>query len=317
MTEIDAAAIRIEQSFSALMGVMVAFMMFGVALDLKWQHFTRVIANPKTPSVGLMAQLIALPALAFASGLVLTDTDSVAVGLLLVAACPAGALSNYLTTVVRGNAAASVSMTAVGTLASVLATPLIFGFWVSMNPRTSAFLRETLVDLKLLGVTFLIGMAIPVSAGMLLNARRPELSRRMRPWIRRGTGVLFIIVVGMVFSTYVELVLDHARQALLPVAVTQLAAVAAGWAMARAARVPEGDQRAIVLEVAGQNVALGLAMAVAFFPGLGGVAITIAAWGFTQIVIYLLMAAAWSRSRATRSNTASENLVSGHCARPR
>lgn len=80
-----------------IVGVMVGFLVFAVSLDLTWEKLLRVLKRPKAPTIGLVAQFGILPAIAFLTGLYLTDSPSIALGLLLVACCPGGALSNYLT----------------------------------------------------------------------------------------------------------------------------------------------------------------------------------------------------------------------------
>ena len=106
----------------------IGLMMFGVALDLKLEDFKRVIVSPKAPGIGLIAQFILLPAFTFLLTLLLRPQPSIALGMILVAACPGGNLSNIVTYLAKGNCAVSISMTAVSTAAAIFMTPLNLAF---------------------------------------------------------------------------------------------------------------------------------------------------------------------------------------------
>jgi BASS family bile acid:Na+ symporter len=211
------------------------------------------------------------------------DSPSIALGLLLVACCSAGALSNYLTGVARGSVATSVSMTAISTLFSVAVTPLLFAFWASLNPATMAVLAQISIDPARVVMVLLIMLLIPVVTGMIIRARHPETADKMRLWARRIAGVVFAVVVAILLLGNIETLGNFARTALPPVLVTFAIAVALGWGLARAAGLMAADRRAVTVEVAFQNVALAIALAVAFFPGLAGVAITAILWGVVPL----------------------------------
>jgi BASS family bile acid:Na+ symporter len=142
MGSIDQAPFNVSPAVGLAVNVMVAFLVFAVALDLTWFPFHRVLRRPTAPLIGLVAQYVILPSVAYGVARFTVDTPSIALGLLLVACCPAGALSNYLTGVARGSVATSVSMTAISALFSIVATPVLFTFWASMNPDTEAILQS-------------------------------------------------------------------------------------------------------------------------------------------------------------------------------
>ena len=118
MQAIDQASFNFSPQIGLTVAAMVGFLVFAVALDLTLEQFQRILKTPRAPGVGLLAQYLILPGVAFGIGSLMADTPSVALGVLLVACCPAGALSNYLTGVARGSVATSVSMTAISTLLS-------------------------------------------------------------------------------------------------------------------------------------------------------------------------------------------------------
>jgi BASS family bile acid:Na+ symporter len=295
MQAIDQATFNFNPQIGLAVAVMVGFLVFAVALDLTWDQFRRVFRRPRAPGIGLLAQYLILPAVAFGVGLLMADTPSIALGLLLVACCPAGALSNYLTGVARGSVATSVSMTAISTLTSIVATPLLFAFWASLNPATRTVLQQISIDPKRVVMVLVIMLVAPITAGMLIRAWRPETADRIRRWVRRLAGAVFAVVVAILLLGNIKVLGSFAQSALPPVLVTFAAAAALGWGLARASGLTAADRRAVTLEVAFQNVALAIGLAVTFFPALAGVAITSILWGVVHLTVGFAIAAIWMR----------------------
>jgi BASS family bile acid:Na+ symporter len=299
MAAIDHATFNFSPQIGLAVAVMVGFLVFAVALDLTWEQFRRVLRQPRAPLVGLIAQYVILPGVAFGVGLLMAGTPSVALGLLLVACCPAGALSNYLTGVARGNVATSVSMTTISTLFSVVVTPVLFATWASLNPETQSLLARIVIDPRRVVLVLLAMLVIPVVAGMLLRARRPATADRMRRWTRRAAGAVFAVVVAVLLLGNIRVLASFAQTALPPVLLTFAVAVALGWGLARATGLMPADRRAVTLEVAFQNVALAIGLAVAFFPEMAGVAITAILWGVVHLTVGFAIAAVWMRMPIT------------------
>ncbi|MGH8635506.1 MAG: bile acid:sodium symporter family protein [Burkholderiales bacterium] len=295
MEAIDQAPFNFDPRIGLIVGIMVGFLVFAVALDLTWEQLRRVVRSPKAPGIGLVAQFGILPAVAFGVGMYLTDVPSVALGLLLVTCCPGGALSNYLTGVARGDVATSISMTTVSTLFSLVLTPLLFALWASMNPSTRAALADIQMNPKQVVMTLLIMLIVPVTAGMLLRAKRPDIADRIRLWTRRIAGLVFAVVVVMIIGGNIKSLALVAEVALLPVLLTFALAIAFGWGLARLSGLVAADRRAVAIEVAFQNVALAIGMGIAFFPALAGVAAVSILWGVVHLVFGSGLAITWNR----------------------
>ena len=295
MEAIDQAPFNFDPRIGLIVGIMVGFLVFAVALDLTWAQLRRVLTSPRAPVIGLVAQFGILPAVAFGAGLYLTDVPSVALGLLLVTCCPGGALSNYLTGVARGDVATSVSMTTVSTLFSLVLTPLLFAWWASMNPSTHAVLQDILLDPQQVVMTWLIMLIVPVTAGMLLRATRPDTADKIRTGTRRIAGLVFAVVVAMIIGGNITSLALFATVALLPVLLTFVIAVLFGWGLARLTGLVAADRRAVAIEVAFQNVALAIGLGVAFFPSLAGVAAVSILWGVVHLTLGSGLAIAWNR----------------------
>jgi BASS family bile acid:Na+ symporter len=295
MHAIDQAQFNFSPTIGLAVAVMVGFLVFAVALDLTWEQLCRVLKKPKAPGVGLLAQYVILPGVAFGVGLLMVDTPSIALGVLLVACCPAGALSNYLTGVARGSVATSVSMTAISTLLGVVVTPLLFAFWAALNPQTKAVLAQLQIEPERIAIMLVIMLIVPVAVGMRIRAKRPETADTVRPWVRRIAAGVFAVVVTILLLGNIEVLGGFAKTALPPVLITFTIAVGLGWGLARISRLTAAECRAVTLEVAFQNVALAIGLAVAFFPTLAGVAVTSILWGVVHLTIGFAIAAIWMR----------------------
>ena len=134
MTNIDDVVLNFSPASMSLLNVILCVVMFSIALDLRLGDFREITRNPKAFLVGVASQFVALPALTFALVWVLEPRPSIALGLMLVAACPGGNISNFLTHRARGNLALSVSMTAFAIAICPLATPFNIAFWGSLSP---------------------------------------------------------------------------------------------------------------------------------------------------------------------------------------
>jgi BASS family bile acid:Na+ symporter len=292
---IDQAPFNFDPRIGLIVGVMVGFLVFAVALDLTWAQLRRVLTSPKAPVIGLVAQFGILPAVAFGAGLYLTDVPSVALGLLLVTCCPGGALSNYLTGIAKGDVATSIGMTTVSTLFSLVLTPLLFALWASTNPSTDAVLQEILLDPQQVVMTLLIMLIVPITAGMLLRATHADTADTIRTGTRRIAGFVFAVVVATIIGGNITSLALVATVALLPVLLTFVIAVLLGWGLARLAGLVAAERRAVAIEVAFQNVALAIGLGIAFFPSLAGVAAVSILWGVVHLTLGSGLAIAWNR----------------------
>lgn len=139
---VDHARLNFNPQGLFVINAAIGLMMLGVALELKLNDFKRIFMAPKAPMIGLGAQFILLPAFTYLLTLILRPPPSIALGMILVAACPGGNLSNIITYLARGNCAVSVSMTAVSTAAAIFMTPFNLAFWGSLNPQTTKILEQ-------------------------------------------------------------------------------------------------------------------------------------------------------------------------------
>lgn len=278
-----------------ILNVLLAFMMFGVALTLRLEDFRRVLRAPIAPAVGLVAQFVLLPAGTCLATYLLDIDPELALGMILVASCPGGTFSNALTWLGRGNVAVSVSMTAVSSLAATVLTPLNFALYGSLNPRTRDLMTTIDVDRVDLLLLVLLVLGVPMLAGSMLGSRFPRFAARSEKPLRVTSVLIFLAFVAIAFGNNLDLFLAEFHTFFWLVVAHNAFALALGWAMARAVRLPVSDRRAVTLEVGIQNSGLGLVVGFTFFPELGGVLLIAAFWGVWHLVAGLVIARVWSR----------------------
>ena len=296
----DAATVdQIRLNFNAqgifVVNMAIGLMMLGVALDLKLEDFKRVIVSPKAPAIGLGAQFILLPAFTFLLILLIRPQPSIALGMMLVAACPGGNLSNIITYLAKGNSALSISMTAVSTAAAIVMTPLNLALWGSLYPPTAEILqRVSLSPMDVFTTIFMI-LGIPLVVGLTLSRIFPTLADRVRRPFKIFTLVFFIAIVCGALAANWSIFLKVIGLVVIFVFIHNALALNLGYWSGRLFKLDEADSRAVCIEVGIQNSALGLVLVFNFFEGLGGMAILVAWWGIWHIIAGLITAFIFTR----------------------
>ncbi len=292
---VDEITLNFSTSTILLLNVILGFIMFGIALDVKLVDLQRVVRDPRGPLIGLAAQFLALPALTYLLTQVIDPAPSIALGMILVGSCPGGNISNFIAHLARGNTMLSIGMTAVSTIAAAVLTPLNFAFWGSLDPETNALLTQVRLDPVELVLTIALLLGLPVAAGMTLRQRRPALAERLYRPMRTGSMVFFVLFVVAAFVGNWQNFLDYVGLVVLAVLLHNALALGSGYAAAAVTRLPERDRRAIAIEVGIQNSALALALIFGFFDGLGGMALVAAWWGVWHIISGMSLAWVWGR----------------------
>ena len=292
---VDQVRLNFNPQGLLIINIAIGLMMFGVALDLKLEDFKRIIISPKAPGIGLVAQFILLPALTFLLTLILRPQPSIALGMILVAACPGGNLSNIITYLAKGNCAVSISMTAVSTAAAIVMTPLNLALWGGLNPDTAEILRKvSLSPVDVFSTIFLI-LGIPLVLGLTLSRVFPALADKVRKPFKIFSLVFFMVIVCGALAANWSIFLKVVGLVMLIVLLHNALALNLGYWSGRLCRLDERDSRAVCIEVGIQNSALGLVLVFNFFEGLGGMAILVAWWGIWHIIAGLITAFIFTR----------------------
>lgn len=287
--------VQFDPASLVLLNVIMAFMMFGVSLNLKPDDFRRVLAIPRAPMAGLVAQFLLLPAATCLFTAVFRIDPQLALGMILVASCPGGSFSNIMTWLGKGSVAVSVSMTAVSSLAATVMTPLNFAFYGWLNPHTRAYLQDIALPPENLLMLVLLVLALPLLLGMMAGGRFPKLAERSEKPLRLISLLVFLGFVVIAFLNNVGLFVAQFHTFFWLVVGHNLLALLLGYAMARVMRLQVADQRAVIMEVGIQNSGLGLVILFTFFPDAGGMMLITAFWGVWHLVSGLTLAQIWAR----------------------
>lgn len=299
METIDQVTLNFSEDNLFLLNLSLGFIMFGVAINLKVGDFLLVLKNPKSALAGMLSQFIFLPAVTFILIWIIQPKASFALGMMLVAACPGGNISNFMSAMARGNAALSVSLTAVSSSLSIVMTPLNLALWASLYPPTASILTVVSLDFWSMFKTISLLLIIPIILGMLLRKYQPKLSDRLHPIMHYTSIIIFAAIVLMAFKANFDLFLTYIHLVIFLVFVHNAVALTLGYQVGKLFKLPSADRRSIAIETGIQNSGLGLILIFAFFDGLGGMAIVAAWWGIWHILAGLSLAYFWSRSPFT------------------
>lgn len=302
--------IRLNFSNSNLhtLNIAIAFVMFGVALEIKTDHFKKLILNPRSAFLGVFSQFLFLPFLTFLLVLALHNflTPTMALGMILVSACPGGNISNFISSLAKGNIALSVSLTAIATLGAIFFTPLNFAFWGNMTVKffsasdPSTLVRPLEIDSYQMFQTVLIILGIPLIAGVIINTRFPKFTEKIVKPIKQISILLFAAIVVIALYKNFEYFKIAIGYIFLIVLVHNALALGSGYLLGYIGKRPEKDRKTIAIETGIQNS--GLALVLIFNPKifppeleLGGMAVIAAWWGIWHIIAGLALAGYWSK----------------------
>jgi BASS family bile acid:Na+ symporter len=274
-------------------------------LQIKVEHFKRLAKNPKSTVIGFISQFVLLPAVTCAVTILLRKfiTPTIGLGMILVAACPGGNISNFISSLAKGNVALSVSLTAIATLSAIILTPLNFKIWgeiflfylSKINPDLFPTLRINPVSMF---VTVFIILGIPLFTGMWVNNKFPVTTGKIVKPIKTLSIILFGGMVISAFMSNYEYFISYIKYIFIIVLMHNGLALATGFGFSSILGVSRYDRRSITIETGIQNSALALVLLLVtgIFPeeGIGGMAFIAAWWGIWHILSGLGIASLWS-----------------------
>jgi len=281
-----------------VLSLVLALMVFSVALELKIDDFRRVARTPRAVVCGLIPQFILLPVGTWLATLALDLPANVEAAMILVAACPGGSLSNVITHFGRGNTALSVSVSAVASVIALFATPFNFGWMIATNPATAGWLRELNLDASGIWVSLVLLLAVPMGLGLWVAYRFPGITSRIqKPLANLSLALLLaFIVLGLIKER--QLLTLGLLPMLAIVIVHNASGLFFGWITSVVMRVSERDRRAVMIEGGMQNSGLALGIIALQFNSDLGMVIIASLWGMWHIVSGLTLAFWWRRQDA-------------------
>lgn len=300
MAQLDQVKLNFNQESVNMMNFAIAFIMFGVALSIRPEHFKSVFIHPKPVLLGVISQYIILPALTYLLVQIIRPSTPVAMGMILVSACPGGNVSNLISSLSKSNITLSVSLTTLTTVLSLIMTPLNFAFWGSLYAKHSPLLVPISIDpVEMFRTVFLI-LGIPVILGMFVGMKYPRFSKKMDKTIQMVSVIFFIGFIVAALAGNFHIFLDYIHHIFLLVLLHNGLAFLGGYALPKFFKVNEVECRTISIETGIQNSGLGLALIFnpRIFPPelqLGGMAMVAAWWGIWHIVAGLILAFYWRK----------------------
>ncbi|MDO5626599.1 MAG: bile acid:sodium symporter family protein [Pseudomonadota bacterium] len=241
-----------------LLPLILGFIMFSLGLGLVADDFKRIFGQPRALVVGAVCHFILLPLVCLAMLKLWGVGGALAVGFMILAACPTGATSNLITYLARGDVALAVSFTAVASVATVFTLPVIVSW------SLGHFLGEQrAVDVpvgQMMGQVAMV-LAVPVGLGMLVRRQLPRLAARFEPRATKAATVLFVLIVVLAIMKNWTVLTSNVAS-LAPVALLlNLVMLAIGFAAARMARLGLRQAITLAIESGVQNAALALVIA--------------------------------------------------------
>ena len=292
---IDDIKINFDTEGLWILNIAIAIIMFGVALGITIDDFKLLLKNPKTLFVGILSQFILLPAFTFLAILFIEPHPSFALGMMMIAACPGGNVSNFFSKMAGGNAALSVSLTAFATLICIFMTPLNLQFWGSLYGPTNEILKTvSLNPVDLFKLVSLI-LGIPLIAGMLIKHYHTEMAIKIEKLLKPISMTVFIVLIFVAFSQNLAVFVNHIHNVLLLVIFHNVFAFILGYFTAKSFGLNKQDCKTISMETGIQNGGLGLLLIFGFFDGLGGMALLAAFWGIWDVFSGMALATFWGR----------------------
>lgn len=296
---LDNVRLNFSPGSLTLMNVVLAFVMFRVALQIRWEDFKHLFQSPKPMLVGIISQMLILPACTFLLCLCLKPmlSQSVAMGMILVAACPGGNMSNFISTLANGNIPLSVSLSAFSTLTCVFITPLNFALWGGWYSTAAQYDVPIRIDFFEMLQTVVLLLGIPIVLGMLFSKFFPKLTQKLMKPFNIISLIAFAGFVIAALAANFQYFLDYVHLIALIVFLHNAVALGSGYLFGRACGLVGKDVRTITIETGIQNSGLGLILIFNpdLFNGIGGMAFVAAFWGIWHIISGLTVASLWRR----------------------
>jgi BASS family bile acid:Na+ symporter len=298
---IDDIKINFDSDGLWVLNIAIAIIMFGVALAISIDDFKRLFQNPKIVFVGVLSQFILLPAATFLAIILIEPHPSFALGMMMIAACPGGNVSNFFSKMAGGNAALSVSLTAFATLICIFMTPFNLQFWGSMYEPTNEILKTVELNwVDLLKLVSLI-LGVPLICGMLIKHYHSEMAGKIEKVLKPLSMLVFIALIFIAFSQNLDVFVNHIHHVLTLVIFHNVFAFILGFYTAKSFGLSNQDCKTISMETGIQNGGLGLLLIFGFFGGLGGMALLAAFWGIWDVFSGMALATFWGRSKKVKS----------------
>jgi bile acid:Na+ symporter, BASS family len=288
--------IRLDFSEGSLLflNLALAFIMFGVALGIETKNFQELLKNPKSVFTGVISQFLLLPALTFLLVWLLRPIQGLALGMILVAACPGGNVSNFFSSLSKGNVALSVTLTAIATILASFMTPINFEFWSGLYLGDKLTLEVKMEAFKMFKMVLFL-LVVPLIMGIGFSAKFPGITKKISLPIRIISFVILVGFIVIAFLKNLDKFMEYYQYIVFLVLIHNALALAIGYGISRLMGNADEDNKTISIETGIQNSGLGLVIIFTLFDGNGGMALITAWWGIWHIIAGIFISLVYSK----------------------
>lgn len=247
-----------SSTFGIILAISLIIIMFGMGLSLTLSDFKRVVLYPKAMVVGLFSQIIILPVLGYLIATILDLSPTIAIGVMLLAACPGGPTSNLLAHLAKGDLALSVSLTAVSSLLTIITIPFIIQFALGEFSNQDQMVS---VDAFTIIKQLLVIVLIPVSIGMWIKAKFSVFAKKMEKPVKIASAIIFVLVILGVTYGIKDTFMSYLNDAGLPAVLLNISTMTIGFLLAILFKLNESQAISISIESGIQNGTLAITLA--------------------------------------------------------
>ena len=245
----------------------LAFIMFSLGLSLRVSDFRGALGNWRGVAFGMFGQVVLVPLIAVLVGISLDLSETMLLGLMIIAACPGGVSSAFLTYLARGNTALSLVLTVGSSLVALLTLPFIMNAVLSLQAAPAGNMHVNASDLplgKLFGGLLLV-TTLPIMLGMMLRLKLKSIEERSERVVSRVATGFFVAIVMVTFAAHRETIINGLPEVGGATVLLNVLTMLGGFAIARAAKLQRRESIAISMECGLQNAGLGIFVALTLF----------------------------------------------------
>ena len=232
--------------------------MLGMGLSLKLMDFQLIIAKPKAVILGVLAQMLMLPLIAYLLILSLNIEGPLAIGLIILALCPGGTTSNLYTYLARGDVALSVTLTSIVSLLAPFTLPLILLMFMDLllggGDKVDLPVLKTMAQLLVITV-------IPISLGMIIHRFKPHFAMAAERYVKIFSIVFLLLIVVGIVAKNIDFMGSYFAQMGIASLLLNIISMVVGLSLASAAKLNFAQQKSIAIEIGFQNGTLAIVIA--------------------------------------------------------
>lgn len=292
---LDTVQINANSDGLVVLKICLAFILFSLAIDIKKEDFKTLFTNPKSVIIGCISQIFLLPFLTFLLVLIIKPPASIAMGMIMVSACPCGNMSTYISYIAKGFIPLSITITAISTLLASITTPFNFYFYASHYSPANTMLEEIHISFWYLLSSITLLLILPLIIGISLQQFFPEIIKKINKPTKLIALLFFILFLIGAFIGNRVVFIQYLPQIFGVVFIQNTLAFLVGYYFPKLFKIPETHCRSISIETGIHNSGLGLILVMSFFKGNGGMALIAAWWGIWHIISGMILAYYWKR----------------------